>query len=120
MKFGGVFLQILAAATAALIVGGVIGSQGFPTIVRETLTNTVLETVSTTTTLVSTETLTQTTSVTTTNTVTVRETLYRTLTVTSTPTVVISVIRFSETGTVRVILLPTNTIMVSLYIVLWL
>jgi len=91
MKFGGVFLQILAATIAALIVGGVIGSQAFPTIVRETLTNTILETVSTTTTLVSTETLTQTTSVTTTNTVTVRETLYRTLTVTSTPTVVVSV-----------------------------
>jgi hypothetical protein len=59
--------------------------------VRETLTNTILENVSTTTTLVSIETLTQTTSVTTTNTATIRETLYRTLTVTSTPTVVISV-----------------------------
>ena len=84
-------LRILAAATAALVFGGVIGSQAFPRVLWETLTTTRLETVSITTTTTATETLTQSVFETVTNTATLRETLYRTLTVTSTPTFVVTV-----------------------------
>jgi len=68
-------LRILAAATAALVFGGVIGSQAFPRVLWETLTTTRLETVSITTTTTATETLTQSVFKTVTNTTTLREKL---------------------------------------------
>ena len=68
-------LYILAAATAALVFGGVIGSQAFPRVLWETLTTTRLETVSITTTTTATETLTQSVFKTVTNTTTLREKL---------------------------------------------